>query len=174
MAEQEKKPAIAARRKNHQFGNRAGQSGQKSTYKSKVIRLEEDTFDAGASSDPAKFSKSLKSIKNYIQKTYKMPDNIVKAIQQMKRPTLPYPDKPTKAKCMDDQGDLDEDKFEMATFTWKEDYKAMRVRKVKYNENKSNAWVLIYDQCAPELKNKLQGKVDYNECKNKNDVVLLL
>ncbi len=41
--------------------------------------------------DPAKFSKSLKSIENYIQKTYKMPDDIVKAIQQMKRPTLDYP-----------------------------------------------------------------------------------
>ncbi len=92
MAEQEKKLAIAGQRKNHRFGNRAGQSGQKSTYKSKVIGLEEDTFDVGASSDPAKFGKSLKSIKNYIQKTYKMPDDIVKAIQQMKRPTLPYPD----------------------------------------------------------------------------------
>ena len=103
MAEQEKKPEVAARRKNHRFGNRAGQSGQKSTYKSKVIGLEEDTFDVGASSDPAKFSKSLKSIENYIQKTYKMPDDIVKAIQQMKRPTLPYPDKPTKAQCVDNQ-----------------------------------------------------------------------
>jgi hypothetical protein len=41
MAEQEKKPAIAAQRKIHRFGNRAGQSGQKSTYKSKVIGLEE-------------------------------------------------------------------------------------------------------------------------------------
>ena len=67
-----------------------------------------------------KFSKSLKSIKNYIQKTYKMPDDIVKAIQQMKRPMLPYPDKPTKAQYVDDQGDLDEDEFEMAKFTWKE------------------------------------------------------
>jgi hypothetical protein len=64
MADQEKKLAIAARRKSHQFGNRAGQSGQKSTYKSKDIKLEEDTFDVGASSDPAKFSKSLKSIEN--------------------------------------------------------------------------------------------------------------
>jgi len=67
--EQEKKPEVAARRKNHRFGNRAGQSGQKSAYKSKVIGLEEDTFDVGASRDPAKFSKSLKSIENYIQKT---------------------------------------------------------------------------------------------------------
>ena len=69
MAEQEKKPTIAARRKNHRFGARAGQSGQKSTYKSKVNGLEEDTFDVGASGDPAKFSKSPKSIKDYIQKT---------------------------------------------------------------------------------------------------------
>ena len=87
------------------------------------IGLEEDTFDVGASSDPAKFSKSLKSIENYIQKTYKMPDDIVKAIQQMKRPMLPYPDKPTKAQCVDNQGDFDEDEFEMAKFTWKEDYR---------------------------------------------------
>ncbi len=67
-----------------------------------------------------------------------MPDDIVKAIQQMKRPMLPYPDKPTKAQCVDDQGDFDEDEFEMAkfTWTWKEDYKAMRVRKDKYNENR--------------------------------------
>ena len=48
-----------------------------------------------------------------------MPDDIVKAIQQMKRPTLPYPDKPTKAECVDNQGNLDEDKFEMAKFTWR-------------------------------------------------------
>jgi hypothetical protein len=107
MAEQEKKPATAAQRKSHRFGNRAGQSGQKSTYKSKFIGLEEDTFDVGASSDPAKFSKSLKSIGNYIQKTYKMPDDIVTAIQQMKRPMLPYPGKPTKTQCVDNQGDLD-------------------------------------------------------------------
>ncbi len=121
MAEQEKKPATAARKKNYQFGNRAGQSGPKSIFKSNVIGLEEDTFDVGASSNPAKFSKSLKSIENYIQKTYKMPDNIVKAIQRMKRPTLDYPDKPAKDKCVDDQGIFDKDIFDMAKFTWKED-----------------------------------------------------
>ena len=70
-------------------------------------------------------------------------DNVKEAIQQMKRPMPPYPDKPTKAQCVDDQGDLDEDKFKMAKFTWKEDYKAMRVRKDKYNENVSNAWAVI-------------------------------
>ena len=117
MAEQEKKLATAVRKKNYRFGNRAGQLGPKSTYKSNVIGLEEDTFDVGASSVPAKFSKSLKSFENCIQKTYKMHDDIVKAIQQMKRPTLEYPDKPAKEKCVDDQGAFDEDIFNMVKYT---------------------------------------------------------
>jgi hypothetical protein len=84
MAEPEKKPATAAHnRKGYRFGNGAGQAGAKSTFKSKVTELEEDTLDVGASSDPARFRKSLKAIKMYIQKTYKMPDVIVKSIQKM-------------------------------------------------------------------------------------------
>jgi hypothetical protein len=62
----------------------------------------------------------------------------------------------------------------MAKFTWKENYKAMRDRKDKYSDNKSNAWVLIYDQCAPELKNKLEGTGDYNLSKKTNNMVSLL
>ena len=50
----------------------------------------------------------------------------------------------------------------------------MRVRTDKYLENESNAWALFYDQCAPELKNKLEGTADYITCKNKNDMVTLL
>ncbi len=60
MAEQEKKLATAVQKKNkknYRFGNRAGQSGSKSTNKSDDIGLEEDRFNMGASSDPAKFSK---------------------------------------------------------------------------------------------------------------------
>ncbi len=43
----------------------------------------DDTFDVGASSNPTKFSKLLKIIKQYIQKTYKDPDDMVKTIHQM-------------------------------------------------------------------------------------------
>jgi hypothetical protein len=39
VSEQEKKPAVASRSKNYQFGNRAGQAGAKLTYKSKVAEL---------------------------------------------------------------------------------------------------------------------------------------
>ena len=63
-------------------------------YKSAVVGLENDRFDVGARSDPAKFSKLLRNIKNYIQKTYKELDDIVKTIQQMKKADLAYPGKP--------------------------------------------------------------------------------
>ncbi len=112
--------------------------------------LENNTFDVGASSDPAKFSKSLKNIKNYIQKTYKDPDDVVKTIQQMKRVSLSYPEKPKKTDkdCCDSNGDPDPDALDMAIFAWKEDYKSMKSRMDRYKGNESNAWALIYDQCS--------------------------
>jgi hypothetical protein len=161
-------------RKSYRFGNRAGQAGAKSTFKSKVTKLEEDMFDVGASSDPARFSKSLKAIEMYKQKTYEMPGNIIKSIKQMKCPTLAFPAKPTKATCVDENNLFYEDEYEMAKFTWKEEYKATLYRKEKYKENELNAWALIYDQCSPALKNKLEGTSRYDTSKKDNDVVALL
>jgi hypothetical protein len=153
MAEQEKKPGGADGKKKKFYNGRfaRGATAGRSTYKSKVQGLENDTFDVGASSDPAKFSKSLKNIENYIQKTYKDPDDMVKTIQKMKKVSLSYPEKPKKtdADCLDSSGDPDPDAFDMALFAWKEDYESMKSRMDKYKGNESNAWGLIYDQCSP-------------------------
>ncbi len=128
-------------------------------YKSAVVGLKNDTFDVGAWSDLSKFSKLLRNIKNYIQKTYKEPDNIVKTIQQMKKADLTYPAKPKKddPECLDDSGNPDPDAFEIAVFAWKEDYKSMKYKMERYKRNKSNTWALIYGQCSAELKNNLEG-----------------
>jgi hypothetical protein len=175
MAEPETKPATAAHnRKSYQLGNRAGQAGAKLTFKGKVTKLEEDTFNVGASSDPARFSKSLKAIKTYIQKTYKMLNDILKSIQQMKCPMLVFPAKPTKATCVDENNLFIKDEYEMVKVTWMEEYKATLYRKANYKENKSNAWALIYDQCSSELKNKFEGTSGYGTSKKDNDVVALL
>jgi hypothetical protein len=128
MAEEEKKPGGLDNRKKKFYGRFAKGAAGGSTYKSKVQGLENDTFNVGASSNPAKFSKLLKNIENYIQKTYKDPDDMVKTIQQMKRGILNYLEKPKKtdAACCDANGDPDPDMFEMAVFAWKEDYKSMK------------------------------------------------
>ena len=92
MAEQEKKPGAADGKKKKFYGRFAkGATLGRGTYKSDVQGLESDTFDVRASSNPVKFSKLLKNIMNYIQKTYKDPVNMVKTIQKMKRVNLGYP-----------------------------------------------------------------------------------
>jgi hypothetical protein len=81
MGEQEKKPGGANNVMKKFCGRFAkGAAAGRSTYKSKVQGLESNTFDVGALSNPTKFSKSLKNIENYIQKTYMDPDNMVKTI----------------------------------------------------------------------------------------------
>jgi hypothetical protein len=69
-------------------------AARRTTYKSKVAGLEDDTFNVGAASDPSKFSKSLKNIENYIQKIYRCPDDTVKMLQHMEKVTLSYSTKP--------------------------------------------------------------------------------
>jgi hypothetical protein len=66
------------------------------SYKSRLEGLEDNTFNVGASRDPAKFSKLLKNIETYNQKNYKSPDDIAKALQQMGQPTLDYLAMPSK------------------------------------------------------------------------------
>jgi hypothetical protein len=84
VAEQEQKKLATAGRLKWR-GNRYGRGNQmgRGNYKSKVEGLDNDTFDAGMVSNPEKFSKLLKNIETYIQRIYKSPDHIVKALQQM-------------------------------------------------------------------------------------------
>ncbi len=106
-------------------------------YKSRLEGLEYDTFNVGASSDPVKFSKLLKNIETYIQKNYKSLNDIMKALQQMDgQPTLNYPAMPSKKDYKGKDGNKDPVAFKMAVFVWKEDYKAKRVRRDRYRDNK--------------------------------------
>jgi hypothetical protein len=172
-AEQKKQPGGGRGRKREYRCFKKNQES-KTSYKSKVVGLEDNVFNVGATNDPAKFSNSIKSIKNYIQKTYKSPNDLVKALQKLKRPTLDYPKQPKKDKHLGIDGKPDEDTYDMTKFAWKEDYKAMQVRKDRYNNNESNTPALVYNQCTPELKNKLKGASGYETAKKSNNVVKLL
>jgi hypothetical protein len=116
MAEQEKKPALARKKKHYRFGERNPQP-RSSPYTGNVLEIKDNIFDVGATSDLTKFTKSMKNIETYIQMTYKMPDDIVNAIQKIKRPTFDTPEKPDKSKCMDSAGYYDADENDMAKFT---------------------------------------------------------
>ncbi len=76
-------PATTGRPKWHGIRYRRGNQVSRGNYKSRLEGLEGNTFDVGPSSNPAKFSKLLKNIKTYILNSYKSPNDIVKALQQM-------------------------------------------------------------------------------------------
>jgi hypothetical protein len=101
---------------------------------------------------------------------------MVKTIQQMKSVILNYPKKPKKtdAVCCDANRDPDPDMFKMAVIAWKQDYKLIKSRMDKYKCNESNMWVLIYDQCSTELKNKLKRMQGYDTAKSGNNMAKLL
>ena len=166
--QQENKPAGANGKKKKFYRTAKGGVTRKTSYKSQLVGLENDTFEVGASSDPAKFSKLLKNIENFIcWITHKIPNNMVKTIQQKERATLNYLIKPNKgdAHCLVEGGNPDFNAFDMVVFAWKEDEKSMKSRMNKCKDNQSNARPLIYDQCSPELKNKLEGTDRFNNAK---------
>jgi hypothetical protein len=66
------------------------------------------------------------------------------------------------------------DAFHMAVFAWKEDYKPVKSRMDKYKDNESNPWALIYDQCLPELKNKLKGTTEYDGEKSASNMAEMM
>ena len=108
MAEEDKEPAVGARRKKNNYNRFGGRlfSQSKSRYMSNVAEIKDNTFHVGGSGNPAKYSKLPKSIKIYIQRTYKMPDDIVKGIQNMNmiRTSFDPPEKLDKSKCLYNPG----------------------------------------------------------------------
>jgi hypothetical protein len=92
----------------------------------------------------------------------------------MQRPTFDPPDKLDKVSCKDEFSNFREDEYNMAKFTWREGYKVVMTRKQKHEENKVNAWLLIYNQCLPKLKNRLEGANRYKNSKRDNHLVALL
>jgi hypothetical protein len=108
MAEEDKKLAVGARRKKNNYNRFGGRPfpQSKSPYMSNVVEIKDDRFHVGSSSDPTKYSKLLKSIQTYIQRTYKMPDDIVKGIQNMNmiRTSFDPPEKLDKSKCLYNPG----------------------------------------------------------------------
>ncbi len=77
MSEQDQTKMAKAGKKNRYRCNNRGNQATRTSYKSKIAKLEDEFFDVGVASDPTKFSKSLKSIENYIQMNYKTCDCVI-------------------------------------------------------------------------------------------------
>jgi hypothetical protein len=62
MEEQEKKSAVARKKKHYRFRGRPNPQPRSSPYTSNMADIKGNIFDVGATSNPAKFTKSLKNV----------------------------------------------------------------------------------------------------------------
>jgi hypothetical protein len=60
MVEQERKTAAVGRKKRYRFGGRNSQP-RSSPYTSNMVEIKDNIFDVGATSNPAKYTKSQKT-----------------------------------------------------------------------------------------------------------------
>ncbi len=94
---EETKPKIEGAKKFRRPMRAAGQPTKKE-FITKVLGLENHTFDIGNVKYAAKYKKTVDAIANYIQREYKGGADIAKAIKELSLPILQVPGYP-KAKA---------------------------------------------------------------------------
>ena len=161
----EVKPKIEGARKYHRPMRAVGPI--KKEFSTKVLGLENHTFDIGNAKYAAKYKKIINSIANYIQREYKGRANIVKAIKELSLPSLKIPGFPKArtGETIADPGDI---------YLWQPDAAAVKKQTVQLKENKKHPYVLVIGQCWPNLDSKLQGSAAFVQAKADQDIVQLL
>jgi hypothetical protein len=126
-------------------------------FKGKTPKLKGDIFDNTGPHDAANFQKVVKNIADYLQLEHG--SNVPEAVRTL---TLPpnseIPDPPTTT-----LPGIDE-------YLWKEKHK----NAVKFKENTQKAYVIIFHQCTPSLKNGLKATDLFPPIWSAQDLILLL
>ena len=132
--------------------------------------LGQNVYVIGKANQADKFVKTTEAIINYIRANYKRSEDIVKALRVPEDIDWKnHPDKPiapTTAK-----GSVINFNTQ-AGYECKVEFESFQRRKGQCITNKSNAQGLFYNQCAKEVKSKLEARSDCKELQN--DVFKLL
>jgi len=145
-----------------QGGNRRGQNrhrrnqnpNQPGHFKGKTKEIEGDTFDNTGPHDAATFNKSLKNIADYLQLIHD--NDTSEAVRNMTPMIIDIPAVPTPKKDPNDNSKTIPVP-ELDIYQWKRKYTKACDKKDKYEENMTKAYIIVYHQCSPHLKNDLEA-----------------
>jgi hypothetical protein len=181
---EERKPKVEGASPTRCFrGQRPNQRESRKEFKSKVVGLEQHTFDVAGAKSAAQFTRSLEEIADYVQREYtKGGGTIGSAIRDLQTPALVLPAEPTgtPAVAADPnavppilaQAAIPPTRAEI--FMWEQDFKRTGDKIHQYEENCERAYALVWGQCSPELRNKLKSAPNYAAISGTQDVVQLL
>jgi hypothetical protein len=136
-------------------------------FTTKIVGLENDTFDVGNAKFAAKFQKLLEAIAIHIQREYKGGLDIAKGIRDLVLPTFTPPTYPLP------EGSppaVDEGK----KYMWQQQAQATKKRKNLLEENTKRAYALVIAQSLPDLISKVKTLYKYGQADADQDVVQLL
>jgi hypothetical protein len=143
----------------------------KSTFKSKITELEDDTFATGHPSDAAKYEKTAKTITNYIQREYNAGTYLAQAIMSGGAVRIDLPAKPKK----DEKATgFDQDTNDLQVFAWKEEVTCIIKNNTRIGEGNRRMFAIFIEQCEPAMRTQLKGTKGYDEAYKVQDGVKLL
>jgi hypothetical protein len=156
------------RRNRHQW-NQGQQQGGK--FKGKTKEIEHDTFDNTGQHDPAQFNKSLKNIADYLQLNHG--NDVSEAVHNLTPVDIPIPRQPVGAiNPNDDTKRLPVTEVDL--YLWKREHTKAQDRRDKYDENMAKAYIIVFHQCSPSLKNNLEASDTFATIHSAQDVMGLL
>ena len=139
---------------NRQWWSQGNQPGGK--FKGKTKDIEFDTFDNTGQHDAAQFNKSLKNIADYLQLNYW--NDVSEAVRNMTTVNIPIPATPLgELDPSDTTGSMRLKVSDVDLCLWKREHAKAQDRKDKYDKNMAKAYIIVYHQCSPVLKNDLEA-----------------
>ena len=159
------------RRQHRRHYNTPPSSGTKFVSRNKGI--EHDIFDNTGSNDAAQFNKSLVQIADYLLEKLDHGRDVSEAIRNMTDANivipqppqgLPDPNDSTKTLPVDD----------LQIYVWKDAFTRASKRKDYYDDGLDKAYVIIYNQCSPSLKNELESSDAFPPVRQSQNPIELL
>jgi len=156
-------------RRNRHRWNQGQQQGGK--FKGKTKEIEQDTFDNTGHHDAAQFNKSLKNIAAYLQLNHG--NDVSEAVRNLTPVNIAIPRQPMGAI---DPSDATKrlPVTEVDLYLWKREHTKAQDRQDKYDENMAKAYIIVYHQCSPSLKNDLKASDTFATIRSAQDVIGLL
>ena len=156
-------------RRNRHRWNQGQQQGGK--FKGKTKEIEQEIFDNTSQHDTAQFNKLLKNISNYLQLNHG--NNVSEAVCNLTPVDIPIPRQPVVA--IDPNDDTKRlPVMEVDLYLWKCEHTKAQDRWDKYYKNMAKAYIIVFHQCSPSLKNDLKALDTFAAIRSAQDVIGLL
>jgi hypothetical protein len=142
-------------------------------FKGKTSSIEHDIFDNTGAYDATNFHRSLKHIADHLQMS--CGNEVSEAIRMMTPVNITIPLVPTgKADPNDPTGKTLLPVSDIDIYLWKEQHKKASAKLDKYEIDMARAYIIIFHQCTPSLKNDLKATDTFPGIRMAQDPIALL